>query len=176
MLPLFTALLLAVWMFQPWSVLAETNALDHPAEASAPQRFVNTRSEAAALARLERLDEGVQTPSATPAPTPEPTPPPPPPPTPVPISPMAKTEIEALVCTYSWPCGEALRVMWCESGGRAWAVGRGSNYGLFQINQVHASRFANFWNAWMDPVSNVQWAYSIWARQGWRPWGCRPYR
>jgi hypothetical protein len=86
---------------------------------------------------------------------------------------MPKTEIEALVCTYAWPCGEALKVMWCESGGRPWVIGRGVNYGLFQMNQVHARNIGDFWTSWMEPAKNIEWAYSLWARAGWRPWGCR---
>jgi hypothetical protein len=64
--------------------------------------------------------------------------------------------------------------MWCESGGQPWAIGRGSNYGLFQLNQVHARRLADFWVSWMDPATNIAWAYNLWAMQGWKPWGCKP--
>ena len=177
MLPFLIALLLAAWILNPWSALAES-ALGGEEQPSSLHHGTFTRpSTDAGLGRMERLDAPAPTP--TPAPTPEPTPvptPPPPPtpaPTPVPVSAMPRTEIDALVCTYSWPCDQALRVMWCESGGRAWAIGRGVNYGLFQINQVHASRFGGFWETWMDPATNISWAYQIWSRQGWRPWGCR---
>ncbi len=88
---------------------------------------------------------------------------------------MTKQQIEGLVCTYGWPCEQALRVMWCESGGKPYAIGRGANYGLFQINQVHAPRIPDFSTAWMDPAKNIEWAYALWARQGWKPWACKPY-
>ncbi len=104
-----------------------------------------------------------------PAPTPTPSPPsipPTPPPTP--------EAIQALVCAYPWDCATALRVMWCESGGRPTSVGRGRNYGLFQMNAIHARHISDFWTSWMDPARNSQWAYELWTRQGWRPWGCRP--
>src|SRR3990172_6983656 len=88
--------------------------------------------------------------------------------------------IEAIICSYVWPCGEALAVAACESGhgtdGRldgAWAVG-GSSYGVFQINAIHAYRWPDFWEAWMIAERNVAWAYELWAEQGWRPWSCRP--
>jgi len=79
------------------------------------------------------------------------------------------------VCTYGWSCEQALRVMWCESGGKPWTIGRGVNYGLFQVNQIHARRIPDFWTAWMDAAKNTHWAYALWARQGWKPWACKPY-
>lgn len=88
--------------------------------------------------------------------------------------------LEALICSYSWPCAEALAVARCESGvdaagrlaGTA-AVG-GSSYGLFQINAVHAYRWPQFWDEWMDPTKNTEWAFQLWSEQGWSPWTCRP--
>lgn len=88
--------------------------------------------------------------------------------------------LEALVCSYPWPCDEALAVARCESGvnaaGRldgAAAVG-GSSYGLFQINAIHAYRWPEFWDGWMDPAKNTDWAFQLWSEQGWIPWSCRP--
>jgi hypothetical protein len=49
----------------------------------------------------------------------------------------------------------------------------GSSWGLFQINAIHASKFPGFWEQWMDPAVNAQWAYQIWLQQGWYPWSCR---
>jgi hypothetical protein len=90
--------------------------------------------------------------------------------------------LEALVCSYSWPCQEALAVARCESGvdsaGRLdgiFAASSRSSYGLFQINSVHARRFPEFWESWMDPAKNTAWAFQIWSEQGWRPWSCRPH-
>lgn len=88
--------------------------------------------------------------------------------------------LEALICAYPWPCAEALAVARCESGidaagrlnGTA-AVG-GSSYGLFQINAVHAYRWPDFWDEWMDPTKNAEWAFQLWSEQGWNPWTCRP--
>ncbi|MEO6197393.1 MAG: transglycosylase SLT domain-containing protein [Dehalococcoidia bacterium] len=114
------------------------------------------------------------------APTPAPTPAPTSAPTPAPAAfvappPVPTGGIEGLICSYAWNCQEALGVARCESGLRPTAIGGGSNYGLFQINQVHASRFPGFWELWSDPASNVSWAFQIWSASGWRPWGCRPY-
>jgi hypothetical protein len=172
-------LVLAVWVFHPWAAVAHADILHRDNPVPRVQNASSVRSVAdASLARQERLDAPAPVPTPAPAPAPEPTPEPAQPPTPaatpIPVSAMSKSEIEALVCTYPWPCAEALKVLWCESGGKPWAIGRGSNYGLFQINQVHGRRFSNFWNTWMDPAKNIEWAYSIWARQGWKPWGCKP--
>jgi hypothetical protein len=108
-------------------------------------------------------------------------------PTPVPVSTQAPepiplptiilaNEIEVLVCTYSWDCLTALNVMWCESGGKPNAIGGGTNYGLFQINQMWARKYSDFWTMWHVPEWNIAVAWDIYSSSsGWRPWGCRPY-
>jgi hypothetical protein len=139
----------------------------------ASARFVMERQDARSygLARKTLPPPAAPTPAPTPVPTPAPiafvAPPPPPPPVPT-------AGIEGLICSYAWNCQEALSVARCESGLRPDAIG-GSNYGLFQMNQVHANRFPGFWELWSDPVSNASWAFQLWSASGWRPWGCRPY-
>jgi hypothetical protein len=95
---------------------------------------------------------------------------------------MPADGFEGIICALPWPCHEAIAVAACESGrgldGRLdgnWAIGAGSNYGLFQINQIHAPRWPDFWTAWMDPYKNAQWAFEIWSSSGWGPWGCKPW-
>jgi hypothetical protein len=73
---------------------------------------------------------------------------------------------------YSWPCEQAVSVAWCESRLEPWVIG-GDNYGLFQINAVHAYRVGGV-DALLDPEVNTRLAYDIWLAQGWAPWGCRP--
>jgi Lysozyme like domain len=87
---------------------------------------------------------------------------------------------EAIVCSKPWPCAEAIAVASCESGldrhGRLdgnWAT-NGTNYGLFQINGVHANSWPDFYQDWMDPVKNTEWAFEIWLKSGWAPWECKP--
>jgi Lysozyme like domain len=87
---------------------------------------------------------------------------------------------ETIVCAEPWPCGEAIAVAACESGtdrnGKLdgnWATD-GYSYGLFQINAIHADRWADFWSAWSDPVKNTEWAFEIYSEQGWSPWSCSP--
>lgn len=84
-------------------------------------------------------------------------------------------DIERLVCTYAWPCLEALNVMWSESGGRpeAWndweatadpydGVG-----GLFQIaTSYHAGLLAGCGGSVFDPAVNVCAAYHLWSASG----------
>jgi soluble lytic murein transglycosylase-like protein len=80
----------------------------------------------------------------------------------------------ALVARYPWPVGEALSVLRCESGGDATAY-RSGNYGLFQINAIHAWRVAGNLRALFDPETNVRVAFDIWRdNAGWRPWACKP--
>jgi hypothetical protein len=113
----------------------------------------------------------VPTPPPTPVPTPEPAPPPPPVPA---VPPPAPGSIEAIICSHPWPCQEALAVAACESGLHPTSIGGGRNYGLFQINAVHAGRFPGFWDLWSDPATNASWAYQIWSGRGWQAWGCKP--
>jgi len=180
MLPLLTALLLAIWVFHPWAAIAEADILDQASAPTVVEPVAYSPAAAKASLRLQEARDQIESPPTppppTPPPVPEPTPAAPPPaPTPVPFAQLSKPEIETLVCTYSWPCEQALKVMWCESGARPWAVGRGTYYGLYQISLIHARRFPDFWNAWMDPAKNIQWAHTLWSRQGWKPWSCRPY-
>jgi hypothetical protein len=63
----------------------------------------------------------------------------------------------------------------CEMG-RKWnpnAINPASGTrGIFQIHPIHASKWPDFWTAWMNPVRNAQMAYDIWLVQGWSPWWC----
>lgn len=83
------------------------------------------------------------------------------------------SEIESIVCSYDWPCGQALSVMRCESSGDPMAYSAG-NYGLFQLSAVHAGRVGGDPRAFFDAEVNVKTAFQIWTEQGWRPWACKP--
>jgi hypothetical protein len=114
-------------------------------------------------------------PQPTPAPTPEPVPQPA-----AALAPLPADGLEGIICSKPWPCAEAIAVASCESGldrnGRLdgnWAT-NGNNYGLFQINGVHANLWPDFYDNWMDPVKNTEWAYELWSTSGWRPWQCQP--
>lgn len=194
MFPLLAALLLAAWLTQPWSYI------DAPASPAMAQTSVSAVSRSAAppeatperlLLKELRYAQKEAARAVKPAPAPVPASPTPTPPTPAPPTPAPKPApavqvptdgLEALVCSYSWPCQEALAVARCESGvdsaGRLdgiFAASSRSSYGLFQINSVHARRFPEFWESWMDPAKNTAWAFQIWSEQGWRPWSCRPH-
>ena len=89
------------------------------------------------------------------------------------LEPLEGYQAEALICSYSWPCKDAIAVMLCESGGVRNAFSEG-NYGLFQINGIHRARVSNEVDRLFDPATNVEVAYSIWREQGWKPWACQP--
>ncbi len=126
----------------------------------------------------------------TPAPVPEtpaPTAVPAPVPTAVPTPAVAAVAeqpagtFESMICAMPWPCGEAVSVASCESGldrngflDGNWAT-NGNNYGLFQINSIHSGRWPDFFDNWMDPSRNIQFAFEIWSESGWRPWHCQPH-
>lgn len=79
-----------------------------------------------------------------------------------------------LICQedYTWDCGKALRVMWCESRGDPLAYNAG-NYGLWQINAVHRRRVGGDLAALFDPAVNTRVAHEIYSEQGFAPWDCR---
>lgn len=60
-----------------------------------------------------------------------------------------------------------------ESSGNPAATHHNTNgttdYGLWQINSVHANLFAGGAN-WADPVTNARMAHSVFQSQGWRAW------
>ena len=74
---------------------------------------------------------------------------------------------------------QATRVAQCESGLNPAAVSPGGgNYGLFQINQVHAGQFPSVtgqsWSDVLDPYANARYAAWLYnAAGGWGPWTCR---
>jgi soluble lytic murein transglycosylase-like protein len=81
---------------------------------------------------------------------------------------------EPLVARYPWPVAEALSVLRCESEGDA-AAYRDGNYGLFQINAIHAWRVGGDLSALFDPATNVRVAFEVWRdNAGWGPWACEP--
>ena len=86
---------------------------------------------------------------------------------------LGQYPLEALVCSYPWPCEWALTVMQCESTADPGAYYNG-NRGLFQIGAVHADRVGGDLAALYIPEVNVRVAYEIWSEQGWAPWACRP--
>lgn len=100
----------------------------------------------------------------------------PPQPTPINDAPVFAASIPELICSYPWPCDQALRVAECESGMRADAVNSYSGAaGVFQV--------VPYWHSWrlqpgetfMDAAVNVRVAYDLWSEQGWAPWSCKPW-
>lgn len=80
--------------------------------------------------------------------------------------------------TFHDRAAEARAVAQCESSMDPTARS-GPNYGLFQINSVHADQWqfvigAPFYSSWMDPVANARFAEWLQSVEGWGPWACRP--
>jgi hypothetical protein len=75
---------------------------------------------------------------------------------------------------------QAMNVAQCESNMDPNAVSRGGgNYGLFQINTVHADEFQSvtgqpYYNGALDPYANANYAKYLYDQSGgWGPWACR---
>lgn len=74
---------------------------------------------------------------------------------------------------------QATRVAQCESSLNPAAVSPGGgNWGLFQINQVHAGQFEAVtgvpWSSVTDPYANARYAAWLYNQSGgWGPWTCR---
>jgi soluble lytic murein transglycosylase-like protein len=65
-----------------------------------------------------------------------------------------------------------LRMLQCESGGDPLAYSAG-NYGLLQINAVHAARVGGNLEALYDPETNIRVGRDIWRdNAGFGPWAC----
>lgn len=90
------------------------------------------------------------------------------------VAAQPQTPYDDLLCSYPWSCTQARRIMWCESSGRPHVISQG-NYGLMQINRIHAAEFTlnNDPNEFLDPIFNIEVAYTLYQRRGWQPWsGC----
>ena len=80
---------------------------------------------------------------------------------------------DAYVCSFSWPCRDALAVEWCESRNKPDAFD-GYNVGLFQIAAQYHSWRLYPGESLYDPEVNVRLAHEIWSEQSWAPWpACR---
>lgn len=94
------------------------------------------------------------------------------------VSALSARGIEAIICSYPWPCAEALAVARCESGLNPIAVSPdGANWGLMQLNQPTWAPYfgAQRWASVLDATANVAMAYEIYQRAGsWASWSCRP--
>ncbi|KKK85834.1 hypothetical protein LCGC14_2769310, partial [marine sediment metagenome] len=85
--------------------------------------------------------------------------------------------LQRLVCSYSWPCEEALRVIECESKGdpNAYSPAYGGMYGLMQIHYgSHYDKFDGVAADLFDPVVNLEVGNVIWQDSGWEQWECKP--
>jgi hypothetical protein len=86
---------------------------------------------------------------------------------------VSYTPLGEIVAAYDWPINEAFAIVSCESSWNPLAVSwDGTSFGLFQIHVIHAWRWPAFWSEWMNPSRNAEYAYELWAEQGWEPWLC----
>jgi Lysozyme like domain len=169
------------------SVPAVAPATSEPRfDASEPGTSSSLHDELRAMMARPKISSPAASAEPTPAPALAPTPEAPQP-TPEPVAvlaaaatPVPPDGLEGIVCSKPWPCDQAIAVASCESGldrnGRLdgnWAR-NGNNFGLFQINGIHADLWPDFDTSWMDPVKNTEWAFEIWSANGWRPWSCQP--
>ena len=83
------------------------------------------------------------------------------------------SDIEQIVCSFAWPCGQALSVMWCESKNDPNAISPYGHRGLFQLATGWATNNSDYWTRWMEPAWNIALAYHVWTVQGYGAWSCR---
>jgi len=88
-----------------------------------------------------------------------------------------------LICSYPWPCDQAVRVFACESVNFRPDVVYGptvsptNDRGISQTNAVHAGKYAargwDYYTDAFDPVKNLTVAYQIYEDNGgFSPWSC----
>lgn len=93
-----------------------------------------------------------------------------------PVEVLPEGELEALICSYDWHCGEWIGRIRCESTMNPRAVGSAGERGLTQIHPIHRQRIERLgftWDDMFDPVANLTVAFDIYREQGARPWSCR---
>ena len=89
------------------------------------------------------------------------------------------SDIEAIICSYDWPCEEAKKIAFCESSMRPGIISKPNtngtrDHGLFQINDgAWKQAFYNRWDRILELEMNVELAYHIWELYGWSPWTCK---
>ncbi len=84
-----------------------------------------------------------------------------------------ESSVEARICSYQWPCAEALAVAFCESRYDPAARNSSGAKGLWQFMPVHDWRLGPG-ETFYDPVVATRIAYEVWSEQGWTPWeSCR---
>lgn len=66
----------------------------------------------------------------------------------------------------------ALRIMQCESGGNTAAHSPTNDYGLMQVNAVHAAKVGGDLSALYNPETNIRIAKQIRDGSGWKAWSC----
>lgn len=71
---------------------------------------------------------------------------------------------------YSWNVNTAIAICKAESGGNTHALSPTKDYGLMQINSVHADMVSGDLSKLYDPTTNIQVAYRVYLSQGWRGW------
>lgn len=88
------------------------------------------------------------------------------------IAPESKVNCD-LVYNYAWDVKLAYAVCMAESGGNPNALNMNDRHngcvgsaGLFQIACIHTNKQHEF-----NPERNVQKAWEIYQRSGWKPWG-----
>lgn len=94
------------------------------------------------------------------------------------IPPPVPVDLPAIICSYAWPCDQALAVVygptphcpWGESHGEDVVSLDGQYYGPFQLSRDKAATVEEL----LDPPTNVALAYDLWREHGWGPWGCAP--
>jgi soluble lytic murein transglycosylase-like protein len=67
-------------------------------------------------------------------------------------------------------------VAYCESRFDPAAVSPdGANFGVMQVNKIHAAKVGGDLALLLEPKINLEVAHQIWLDQGWKPWSCKPY-
>lgn len=85
-------------------------------------------------------------------------------------------DYRGLVAQYAWNVDVAMAVMQAESGCNPIRDNAGLNrdgsvdYGLFQVNSVHAAMVGGDLEKLRDPATNVRIAFAVYSGSGWRAW------
>ena len=69
---------------------------------------------------------------------------------------------------------DAVEVVWCESRWNPEAIGWYGERGLLQVSPIHQPAMGRADLDYEREVDRWLYAITLWDRQGWGPWSCRP--
>ena len=91
---------------------------------------------------------------------------------------LSKEDIKNYICTKGWDCALAIKIFTCESGLNPSSINNNPNtgdysVGISQINLIGNLRKSRPPEEWLlNPKNNIDYAFEMYQKQGFKPWSC----